>query len=48
MWPNPQIAVHLVTFIDEILNEELHFLCSDLENEQPFSCTSTAQRRGKR
>ena len=29
MWPNPQEAAHLVTFTEEILNEKLHFLCSD-------------------
>ena len=28
MWPNPQEAVDLVTFTEEILNEKLHFLCS--------------------
>ena len=30
MWPNPQEIADLVTFTEEILNEEkLHFLCSD-------------------
>ena len=29
MWQNPQEAVDLVTFTEEILNERLHFLCSD-------------------
>ena len=29
MWPNPQFLVDLVTFTEEILNENLHFLCSD-------------------
>ena len=28
MWPNPQFLADLVTFIEEILNEKLHFLCS--------------------
>ena len=36
MWLNPQSPVNLATFTDEILNKELHFLCSDLENETPF------------
>ena len=35
MWPNPQVPANLVTFIDEILNGELHFLCSD--NKDSFS-----------
>ena len=29
MRPNPQEAVDLVTFTDEILNGQLHCLCSD-------------------
>ena len=29
MWPNPQIPADLVTFTEEILNEKLHFLCSE-------------------
>ena len=29
MWPNPQFPADLVTFTEEILNEKLHFLCSD-------------------
>ena len=29
MWPNPQFLVDLVTFTEKILNENLHFLCSD-------------------
>ena len=28
MWPNPQEAVDLVTFTEEILNGKIHFLCS--------------------
>ena len=28
MWPNPQEIPDLVTFIEEILNGKLHFLCS--------------------
>ena len=32
MWPNLQYPADLVTFTKEILNEKLHFLCSeDLE-----------------
>ena len=30
MWPNLRIPADLVTFTEEILNEKLHFLCSDL------------------
>ena len=29
MWPNPQFPADLITFTEEILNEKLHFLCSD-------------------
>ena len=29
MWPNPQSPADLVTITEEILNEKLHFLCSD-------------------
>ena len=29
MWPSPQETVNLVTFTEEILNEKLHFLCSN-------------------
>ena len=29
MWPSPQFPVDLVTFIEEILNEKLHFLYSE-------------------
>ena len=28
MWPNPQFPTDLVTFTEEILNGNLHFLCS--------------------
>ena len=28
MWPNPHFPTDLVTFIEEILNGKLHFLCS--------------------
>ena len=28
MWPNPQETEDLVTFIEEILNGKLHFLCN--------------------
>ena len=30
MWPNLQEIADLVTFIKEILNEKLHFLCSEI------------------
>ena len=30
MWPNPQETVDLVTFTEEILNGQVHFLCSNL------------------
>ena len=33
MWPNPQFPTDLVTFTEEILNENLHFLCSVLVEE---------------
>ena len=33
MWPNPQIPADLVTFIKEILNGKLHFLCTDSVSE---------------
>ena len=29
MWPNPQLPANLVTFIEEILNGKLNFLCID-------------------
>ena len=28
MWPNPQFPADLATFLEEILNGKLHFLCS--------------------
>ena len=30
MWPNPQVTADLATFIEEILNGKLHFLCSEI------------------
>ena len=30
MWPNPQETATLVTFIEEILNGKLNFLCSEI------------------
>ena len=36
MWPNLQFPVDLVTFTEEIVNEKLHFLCSDISNMQIF------------
>ena len=29
MLPNPQETADLITFTEEVLNEKLHFLCSD-------------------
>ena len=29
MWPNPHFPADMVTFIEEILNGKLDFLCSD-------------------
>ena len=29
-WPNPQLPADLATFTEEIFNEKLHFLCSDI------------------
>ena len=37
MWPNPQFPANLVTFTEEILNEKLHFLCSDQNCFQGFN-----------
>ena len=31
MWPNPQKTADLVIFTEEILNGNLHFLCSEIE-----------------
>ena len=33
MWPNPQYPADLVTFTEKILNGKLHFLCSDMNDE---------------
>ena len=30
MWPNPQFPADLVTFIEEILNEKIRFLRSEI------------------
>ena len=30
MWPNPQVTTDLVTFTEEILNRNLHFLSSGI------------------
>ena len=30
MWPNRQKTADLAQFTEEILNEKLHFLCSDI------------------
>ena len=29
MWPNPQFPADFITFIEDILNGKLHFLCTD-------------------
>ena len=34
MWPNPQEPADLVTFIEDIHNGKLHFLCSEIYNIQ--------------
>ena len=36
MWPNPQETAYLVTFIEEILNGKLHFLCSVIDQSVIF------------
>ena len=36
MWPNPQETVDLVTFTEEILNEKIHFLRSDVSLKMRF------------
>ena len=33
MWPNPQFSADLVTFTEEILNENVHFLWSDYDHD---------------
>ena len=38
MWPNPQVTADLVTFIEEILNGKLHFLCSVSISESSRYC----------
>ena len=35
MWPNPQETADLVIFIEEILNDKLHFLYS-MRNLKPI------------
>ena len=37
MWPNLQFPADLVTYIEEILNGKLHFLCSEI------SCNHTSR-----
>ena len=36
MWPNPQFPADLVTFNEEILNGNLHFLCSVMTRNVVF------------
>ena len=31
MWPDPQFPVEMITFTEEILNRNLHFLCSTIK-----------------
>ena len=38
MWTNPQCPADLVTLTEEILNEELHFLCSVTSTTLPGDC----------
>ena len=40
MWPNPQEAVDMVTFTDEILNGKLYFLYSVTFSKNKFTNTS--------
>ena len=49
MWPNPQFPANMVTFTEEILNEKLHFLCSDsrvcvIENKSTLQTKSRRKR----
>ena len=37
MWPNPLKTADLVTFTDEVLNEKLQFLRSEISNSVPNS-----------
>ena len=39
MWLNPQISADLVSFTKEILNEKLHFLCSENTSIQSEAVT---------
>ena len=39
MWPNPQFPADLVTFIEEILNGKLHFLCNVYRLRQKYTNT---------
>ena len=41
MWPNPQFPVDLITFIEEILNAKLNFLCSARAMHPPNFVTSS-------
>ena len=36
MWPNPQKTADLVTFTEEVLNGNLHFLCGGEVNSNIF------------
>ena len=38
MWTNPQCPADLVALTEEILNEELHFLCSVTSTTLPGDC----------
>ena len=33
MWPNPEETADFVTFTKEIIDEKLHFLCSEITDQ---------------
>ena len=41
MCPNPQFPADLVTFIEEILNRKVHFLCSERASKGPLNWLTT-------
>ena len=47
MWPNPQKTADLVTFNEKILNEKLHFLCSEM-HFHILSRTDKSNRQSQR
>ena len=44
MWPNPQETTDLVTITEEILNEKLHFLCSDIYDGMTIVKSAASQK----